>query len=321
MNLFKLHRLVMEEADGGDAGGTGGAVDRGDSFTPTLDDAIGDDGKVDEKVAADDAGEDKKAEAEGERERDEKGRFIPKERFDEQVRKERAAREQAEARAAEAEARIRAQETGEDIQKMIDEVKALRKNERKAMLDGDEDKAEQFSDRADELNRQISERRAEMNARRVKDETREEIRVETTVERLQQQYPELDDASESFDETLTNLVLAEQKRLIIDERLNPAKALVKAANTVMSLRSPPAAADEAGRKGLNAAQRSADDRKEASVKRNVDAAKRQPASTKDVGLDSDKGGQKSDIDINGMSFDEFRALPESTLKRLRGDMA
>jgi len=320
MNLFKLHRLYMAEAD---ETGSGGAVDRGDSYTPTLDDAIGDEA-VPEAKKADAEPEAKKADAEDEgadTERDDKGRFIPKNRHEKILDKERSARETAEREAAELKALLKDQETGEDIQKMIDEVKAMRKNERKAMMDGDEDKAEQFSEKADALNRQIAERRSEMKMQQTKDQTREEIRVEATVERLQQQYPELDDSADAFDETLTNLVLAEQKRLISDERMSPAKALTKAAHTVMSLRSPAAAADDEGKKGLAAAQKSTDDRKEASVKRNVDASKRQPTSTKDVGVDSDKGGQKSDVDINGMSFDEFKALPEATLKRLRGDMA
>lgn len=318
MNLFLQHRLMAEtDGEGSDTGG--GAVDRGDDFTPsTLEDAVADepaDAKADATPDADadaDKGDD-------EPKRDEKGRFIPKERFDEQVKKERAAREAAEARAAEAESRVREQETGEDIQRMIDEVKALRKSERKALLDGDEDKADSFSEKADELNRLIAERRTEIKLARAEDATVEKVRTQDTIDRLQQQYPQLDDSSDQFDEDLVDDVLALQRYYIQEKRMTPSKALTRAAERVMSDRQPAAAADAKGEKGLAAAQKA--DRKQAQVAKNVDAAKRQPASTKDVGMDSDKGGQKTDVDVNGMSFEEFKALPESTLKRLRGDMA
>ena len=63
------------------------------------------------------------------------------------------------------------------------------------------------------------------------------------------------------------------------------------------------------------------DRKQEQVAKNLDTAKRQPASMKDVGLDSDKAGMSSNLpDISKLSAEEFDALPESTKARMRGDI-
>jgi hypothetical protein len=56
------------------------------------------------------------------------------------------------------------------------------------------------------------------------------------------------------------------------------------------------------------------------VKKNLDTQARQPASMRDVGMDSDKAGVKGDIDVSKLSADEFAALPESTKAKLRGDL-
>jgi hypothetical protein len=59
-------------------------------------------------------------------------------------------------------------------------------------------------------------------------------------------------------------------------------------------------------------------RKEAAVAKNLDAARRQPASTHLVGADSDKFGQTAKLPSAGdMTFEEFSALPEKTKAQYR----
>jgi hypothetical protein len=53
--------------------------------------------------------------------------------------------------------------------------------------------------------------------------------------------------------------------------------------------------------------------------RGIDTAKAQPASLQNLGTDSDKQGMQH-IDPKALSHDDFMKLPESTLKRLRGDL-
>lgn len=56
------------------------------------------------------------------------------------------------------------------------------------------------------------------------------------------------------------------------------------------------------------------------IKKNLEAAKQIPPDNKDKGENSDKGGDVEDGSaVSEMTMEEFDAIPESTLKRLRGD--
>jgi len=73
-------------------------------------------------------------------------------------------------------------------------------------------------------------------------------------------------------------------------------------------------------KGLGAAAKGVD-RKTAAVAKNLDASKRQPASSKSLGADSDKYGQNAPTpSAEDMSYEEFSALPESVKAKMRGDL-
>jgi hypothetical protein len=66
--------------------------------------------------------------------------------------------------------------------------------------------------------------------------------------------------------------------------------------------------------------KAAEDRKTAQVQKNVEAAKAQPASMRDTGLDSDKLGQKNGLpDMSTITQEEYNALPETIRAKLRGD--
>ena len=55
--------------------------------------------------------------------------------------------------------------------------------------------------------------------------------------------------------------------------------------------------------------------------KNLKAANKQAPDNKDKGESSDKGGDLSDIgQLDAMTQAEFDAIPEDTLKRLRGDI-
>ena len=79
------------------------------------------------------------------------------------------------------------------------------------------------------------------------------------------------------------------------------------------------ARDEApAQQGLAAAK--VPDRKAEQVKKNLEVQAKQPPSMKDVGLDSDKLGEKAMPNVAQMTLEEFNALPATTKARLRGDM-
>lgn len=330
MNLYrKLFGLnLMKPLDDGDTGG-GGAVDRGDNFDAG--DQTADDQSAANAGASEDdlevaTGEENKDGAEGDQPRDATGKFakkdrettIPKSRFDEQVRKERERADAAERRLAEIEQQRQQVARGADIGKLEDEVKELRAKERKALIAGDDKTATEMSEQADRLNRQIAIEQARDMTAAAKESAREEIRWDMTLESIEKQYPALDETSEHFDQDLSDDVLDAMSGIMRRERLPRSQALVKAVQKVMDRQKGAEAAETEG-KGLRSAAKE-EDRKEAAVKKNIDAANRQPASTKKVGADSDKHGQNKEVpDANDMTFEEFSALPDTTKAKMRGD--
>jgi len=325
----------MDTAD--ENGGGGAPVDRGDNFTPANpapaepaapivdEQSAGEQPSADEQQPTGETPPD-------ETPRDSNGKFtkkerddgptIPKARFDEQIAKERTAREAAERRANELESSIIKANRDLDVEKAENDVADLRKQERKALLDGDEDKAAQLSTQADLLNRQIAIAQSQSMTAQAKEDALEDMRMELTIERMEEKYPQLRTGEEGYDQDLVDDILDKQDGLMRRERLSPSRALAKAVESVMKRQEKAHDdTDKDERTGLAAAAAVTTDRKAASVARNVDAATRQPSPLKDAGLDADKAGQTKPIpSATTMSLEELMALPETTRAKMRGDM-
>jgi hypothetical protein len=68
------------------------------------------------------------------------------------------------------------------------------------------------------------------------------------------------------------------------------------------------------------AKATAEERRKAAVAKNLEVAGKQPPSTKDVGLDSDKmGGGLNARDVIKMPQEQFNKLDEAQLAKMRGD--
>lgn len=261
-----------------------------------------------------------KAAADEERARDEKGRFIPVSRHKDVLEKERERADIAERKLAELNDQLKQVDRNVDVQKLETEITELEKAHAKALLDGDADKAAEHMRAIRLKERTIAIQESDRLSSRAKDQAREEVRLDMAIERLEAAYPQLNEKSDEFDQTLTEMVLSSQRTYIERDRMAPADALVKAAATVMEkfkTALPAAAADE---KGLQAAKDAAKERTEAQVKANLDAAAKTPAALKDAGKDSDKSGLTEKVDVKKLTDEEFRALPDATKARLRGDM-
>ena len=299
--------------------------DRGDSVqaeaedkAQALDKAAGAE-QADERGKAVEAVVEKTPEVEVEleaKERDDRGRFIPKARFDEQVAKERAGRESAERQLEELKSQLRQVDVNADVMKMESEIVTLEKSHAVAMLEGDSDKAAELMSTIRLKERTINIQNSADMSNRAKNEAREDVRMDTAIERLEAAYDALNPQHELFDQDLVDIVLARQMQLINNERMAPSIALTSAAQQIMLKMGSVGKTEEP--KGLGAAK--AGDRKTAQVAKNVDTAKKQPASMKEAGIDSDKAGIKGDIDVSLMTGEEFAALPDATKFRLRGDM-
>jgi hypothetical protein len=287
-------------------------VDRGDDFVPTepenttpkVEQALKEDhapAKVEEKTP------------EAEPERDDKGKFIPKARFDEAVQKERDKAAAIAARNAELESHLAAQTTSQDIEAAQKIVKDLIKQRNSHLGDGELEKAGQIDEKIFELQEAIAERKAEIKAEQSKAQAVETMKYDSIVERLEADHPEIDpDNEEMYDEE----VVAELRALMIgyqqSQRLSPAQALQKAAKKVFGGLKVPPKEDKAAEEGMR--------RKSEAVEKNLEASRKQPASTKDVGLDHDKKGGGLDAkSVLNMKYDEFVKLGDDVLSRLRGD--
>lgn len=323
MTLYqKLFGLQLMAPAGEEGGGGGGEADRGDDFVPAGEEDAGsagapevseldEDEKVIEEVITPRAQDGKFSK----REKVDEEVKIPKSRFDNAVAKERARAEAAERRLAEIEAERGQIQRTVDISKAEQDVRDLRAQERKALLQGDDEKAAALSDQADRLNRQIAIAQAKDMSAADKSTALEEMRMELVVERIIEQYPELDEKSDAFDQDLVDEVNDKQVGLMARQRMSPSKALAEAVRYVMRNRAAESV-DEKG-KALGAPVKG---RKEAAVAKNLDAARRQPASTHLIGADSDKFGQTAKLPSAGdMTFEEFSALPEKTKAQMRGD--
>lgn len=313
------------------------AMDRGDSIVapevktePVVDDKVEDifEEKKDEPVdepSDEPKGDDKvEDEATDEKPRGKDGKFeakIPKSRFDEAVGKERDAREAAERRAAELERQLKAGEQAAirtvEIEKVEADIAAMEEKHAELITDGKAKEAAAVMKEIRMAERQIARAEADAAADVRITRTMEKQKFDTVVARIEADNPEFNPESESYDSDLVELVLTKQSNLIRTQGLTPSAAMDMAAKDVAARFLTKAEAKEEA-KGLSKAN-AAESRKQEQVKKNLDTQQRQPASLKESGIDSDKLGKTSEMDMSTMTADEINALPEATKARLRGD--
>lgn len=259
------------------------------------------------------------------KQKDDEGLSVPKARFDEQVAKERNARFAAEARASELQAKIDGAIHSVNTSQLEEQIVGLEKQYTKLMMDGDGDKAAEVLSTIRHKSAEFRnlEEQAAFAAQHSENQKMARINeernmVDTVIADLERDYPEFNENSESFNQKLVNVVLAEQNRLIREEGMLPSQALATAAADVMTLRG--------DRVGLSSANTDVttgkgDARKQEAVARNIAAAKAQPGSMRDIGIDSDRAGSNrpENEDAAKMTYEEFSALPESTKAKMRGD--
>lgn len=323
-------------------------MDRGDTI-PGPDDTRGEkdpvEKEVDEKLDLDK--EDEPEEKGEEQPRTPDGKFakkeddgprIPKSRFDEAVAKERERADAMERELAEIKARLDAQEKAKEESQKVDErqveidtldakINELHAKRDEMLADGNAKEASELlrEIRAEErrLSRLEAEIVAEKSAAKATGKLSEEqllqqesARLDSVVTKLEETYDVLNKDSENFKPRMIDLVVAEQQRLMATQKLSPSQALEKAANDIMEeFGFAKKAAEKEEKPEDKAEQRRVEARTKA-----ADAAKKQPGSMKDVGLNSNAAGAKSsELEVDKLSDKEFGALSEEQLAKLRGD--
>jgi len=129
-------------------------------------------------------------------------------------------------------------------------------------------------------------------------------------------FPVFDEKSKSYDEKLTNEVM-ELRDAFIYQGYGAADSLAKATEVTLLSKKPEllqGSGTDVSDPAPKLTQAVQEKKAKATVKKKVEASQSQPPQMK-----GESAQTKKVVDINVLSDDEFGALPEETLRRMRGD--
>jgi hypothetical protein len=238
--------------------------------------------------------------------------MVPKSRLDEVLSKQKALQKQLDDMKA---AQVVAESAPEEYDFATKEVEY-----QTLVLDGEADKAAELRHemRKAEREQMAFEMRQEMT--QTVNQNQQATALQTAATDLEANFPVFDQNSESYNAEYTQEVI-DLRDAFITQGHGAVEALGKAANFVVkNYDLVETVADEGSAlSGSKAPARKADEvaKKRAEVSKKLRAAEAQPPEL--PGESSAKRGEKG-LDVASMSEDEFNALPEATLKRLRGDI-
>lgn len=317
------------------------AADRGDDWTPT-DDAdsvavkLGKDEPKTDEVLLDEVPKDEKKSAlkvdkvdeEAEEETDAKvedkpkGKEsrIPAARHKEILDRERERRTAVENELAKYKQGTQLADVNAEITEAEGKLIALEKSYAKQLTDGEADKAATTMTDIRRLERAINTKTSEMRETAATARAVETVRYDTTVERLEALYPELNVAHDDFDKVKTAEVL-ELKEAWELKGYTPSAALQKAVKYVM----PPETKkqEEALKTDARVDPKKVEaERKAAAVEKTAEAAAKTPPNAAKAGKDHDAagGGAVTAKDAIKMKHEDFVKLDDDTLARMRGDV-
>jgi len=138
-------------------------------------------------------------------------------------------------------------------------------------------------------------------------QNQEQVDLQTKAAQLESIYPMLNQADPSFDQDKTNEVL-ELRDAYMTQGYLSADALQKSVDLLMQKPT----VQEAQK--VDPVQKEITQKKKiANTNKKIEAAEKQPPAM--------KGQNRSDkkVDVNTLSTEEFAALPDETLRRMRGD--
>lgn len=269
------------------------------------DDTEGSEG-AEEDDSESDAGE---VEEEEEPEPEPEEHMLPKSRYDSVQKRNRALQEKIERMENEREQMLanRKEPEAEDtttntrLSELDDEIND-------ALLDGDKDKAKSLRAEQRELEHSVFTAELQETTRSVTIQAREQVRLDASVDFLEATYTELNTQSDDFDQVKVDELESLRHAFVASGDYSPSQALLKAANYVFP-NMPEMPADAPAPKAS----------KKDAIKKAVKARKKQPPDINGVGEDADAAGIKDEIDAMALTEKDFDALPEATLRRLRGD--
>lgn len=194
------------------------------------------------------------------------------------------------------------------------DIKALRKAERAAMMEGDTDKAAEFGDKADAAIFAKAKKEATAEALHTTASATATEKLNDAAETMIEKYPFLDsNAAEANSKAIAEVI--EWRDFYISKGESPARALTKAADRIGApiLK----ASKDDDEDDEPAAGKKKDERTEQAILRGADAANRQPPRAS--GGKGDRAGQAGNPDVSKMSDEEFAKLTKAEKARLRED--
>lgn len=193
-----------------------------------------------------------------------------------------------------------------------------------AILDGENEKAKAIRAEINEATRAQLSAELTHEVERTVNRKNEETALQIAADKLQQDFPIFNQDSSDYDEAITQEVIDLRDAFIVKGD-RPVDALAKASDYVIKTNNiaAPEAEESTGLAGKAAPPKKPVDevatqrKKKAQVAQKLDAAAKQPPEL--PGESSSNHGEKA-LDISSLTEEEFNALPEATLKRLRGDI-
>ncbi len=270
-----------------------------------------------------------KGETDAEKAEREKGEgrkgVIPVDRHEKVLNNERARREQLERELAAFKGAEKVTKVNDEIAKLESDVEKLDEDLAKAQADGDIAKATALSRQIRGVEREIATKSTSMAVAAAEARATENARYDVALERIEAAFPQLNSDHVDFDEELASDV-GDLMTVYRQRGMTPAKALQQAVSKLLKPETGKQTdattvtprvdvKDEKSEKDVRA------DRKADAVDKAIDAHKRTPPSTDNVGKNSDKlGGGLNAKDVAATSYDQFSKLAEEDLARVRGDI-
>lgn len=233
---------------------------------------------------------------------EEKAPMVPKSRLDEVIASKKALQKQLEEF-----------ETSKQQQEVVPDYDFAQKESeyQEFVLNGETEKAAELRNeiRNAEKMQLMQEVRQEMGSTVEQNQHLRDLQVKA--DELMAEYPMLDENHAEYNADLQNEVL-ELRDAFVSKGYVPVDALTKATNYVMGLNAP---APEPKAAPVQDPQLK-ETKQKAQVSKKLEASKSQPPTLQGEGVNAKKDTK---LDLNTLSTEEFNALPEETLKRMRGD--
>ena len=233
----------------------------------------------------------------------EKAPMVPKSRLDEVLQKQKALQKQLDDLKAEKLPKVE-EPTEYDFAAKETEYQDL-------LLNGEAEKASALRNEIREAEKAQYMYEVEQRVGQKVQQNTEYTELQQKALELQKQYPILDENTADFNKDIVDEVITLRDAFMTKGQTGP-DALQKAAEYVLKVKTP----ELVTTKPTPEAKKDIERKKKANVSKKMEASKAQPPQ---MAGESQNVKDSKVVDINRLSEKEFNALPEETLKRLRGD--